>query len=43
MREANYFLRLHHQLKLGDNEQIVYLVKESTELKKILASIINKL
>lgn len=43
MREANYFLRLHQQLKLGDNEQIVYLVNESTELKKILASIINKL
>ena len=43
MREANYFLRLHQQLKLGEIEQNSYLVKESDELKRILASIINKL
>ena len=43
MREANYFLRLHQQLKLGEIEQNSYLVKESDELKRILGSIINKL
>ncbi len=43
MREAIYFLRLHQQLKLGELEQNSYLVKESYELKRILASIINKL
>ena len=43
MREANYFLRVFHKLKLGDNSKSEYLVNESTELKKILASIINKL
>jgi four helix bundle protein len=43
IREANYFLRVFHKLKLGDNSKSEYLVNESTELKKILASIINKL
>jgi len=41
--EANYFLRVFKELKLGDLEQCEYLVTESSELKKILASIINKL
>jgi len=43
MRESNYFLRIFNQLKLGDEESSKYLVKESSELKLILASIINKL
>jgi four helix bundle protein len=43
MREANYFLRIFNTLKIGDAQSCEYLVKESTELKLILASIINKL
>ena len=43
MRESNYFIRLHNRLKLGDVEKSVYLVNESSELKLILASILNKL
>jgi four helix bundle protein len=43
MRESNYFLRIFNQLKIGDVKMSEYLVKESSELKLILASIINKL
>ncbi len=43
MREANYFLRIFNHLKIGDLKQCEYLVKESSELKLILASIMNKL
>lgn len=43
MRESNYFLRIFYQLQVGDVKQCEYLVKESSELKLILASIINKL
>ncbi|HAB54675.1 MAG TPA: four helix bundle protein [Ignavibacteriales bacterium] len=43
MRESNYFLRIFNHLKLGDDKISEYLVKESSELKLILASIINKL
>jgi len=43
MRESNYFLRIHSSLKLGDIEKNDYLVNESSELKRILASILNKL
>ncbi len=43
MRESNYFLQIFSQLKLGDMKSSEYLVKESSELKLILASIINKL
>jgi four helix bundle protein len=43
MRESNYFLRIFNELKLGDSKQCEYLVKESHELKLILASILNKL
>jgi four helix bundle protein len=43
MRESNYFLRIYNRLQLGDVEQNKYLVNESSELKKILASILNKL
>ncbi len=43
MRESNYFLRIFNHLKIGDMKQSEYLVIESSELKSILASIINKL
>ena len=43
IRESNYFLRVFNQLKLGDPKINEYFVKESSELKLILASIINKL
>jgi four helix bundle protein len=42
MRESNYFLRVFYQLKLGDVQQCSNLVNESSEIKLILASIINK-
>lgn len=43
IREANFFLRIFYDLQSGDMRQCEYLVKESSELKSILASIINKL
>ena len=43
MRESNFFLRIFNQLKIGDSKKCDYLVKESLELKLILASIMNKL
>lgn len=43
MRESNYFLRIFLRLQHGDCKQAEYLVKESSELQSILASIINKL
>ncbi len=43
MRESNYFLRIFNQSKVGDVKQSEYLVKDSSEFKSILASIINKL
>ena len=43
MRESNYFLRIFNNLKIGDMKQSENLVNESSELKSILASIINKL
>lgn len=43
MRESHYFLKVFHQLQLGDIKQCEYLVSESSELKLILGSIINKL
>ena len=43
MRESNYFLRIFDQLNFGDAKTCKYLVKESSELKRILASIMNKL
>lgn len=43
MRESNYFLRIFNQLKIGDMNKCESLVKESSELKLILAAIINKL
>ncbi len=43
MRESNYFLRIFNQLKIGDVNKCEALVQESSELKLILAAIINKL
>lgn len=43
MRESNYFLRIYGSLELSDADKNIYLVNESSELKRILASIINKL
>lgn len=43
MREANYFLRIFYNLNSGDVKHCEYLVKESSELKSILASIMNKI
>ena len=43
IRESNYFLRVFNQLGMGDVKMSENLVKESSELKLILASIINKL
>ena len=43
MREANYFLRIYDRLQLGEVERCTYLVNESTELKRILGSILSKL
>ena len=42
-REANYWLRVLKALETQSNEELDSLIKESTELKNILASIINKL
>lgn len=43
MRESNYFLRIFYQLKIGDVKKCEFLVRESSELRLILASILNKL
>ena len=43
MRESNYFLKIFNRLKLGDVQKNEYLVDESSQLKRILASILNKL
>ena len=43
MRESSYFLKIFNRLKLGDVQKNEYLVNESLELKRILASILNKL
>lgn len=43
MRESNYFLKIFERLDLGEHRKCSVLVKESTELKLILASILNKL
>ncbi|PCJ80868.1 MAG: four helix bundle protein [Flavobacteriales bacterium] len=43
MRESNYFLKIFKSLKLGDVQKNECLVNESSELKRNLASILNKL
>jgi len=43
MREANYWLRLlGRMLHKSDNEEILYLINESDQLKNILGSIVTK-
>ncbi|MBU3663911.1 MAG: four helix bundle protein [Bacteroidetes bacterium] len=42
-RESNYWLRVLKALETQSNEELDSLIKESMELKNILASIINKL
>ncbi|MCG9879764.1 MAG: four helix bundle protein [Bacteroidia bacterium] len=42
-RESNYWLRVLKALEEKTNEELDLLTKESSELKNILASIINKL
>ena len=43
IREANYLRRLFSMLDFGNKEQCSHLVQESSELKKILGTILNKL
>jgi four helix bundle protein len=43
MRESNYFLKVFNGLDWGDVAKRKYLIRESEELKKILASILNKI
>lgn len=43
MRESNYFLKVFNGLEWGDQPQRKYLIQESDELKRILASILNKI
>lgn len=43
IQEANYFLRIFNELKLSDSVHCENLVNEPTELKRNIASIINKL
>ena len=45
MRESNYWLRITAKcfnFEKKGNDKLLYLVSESMELKKILASILNK-
>ena len=44
MRESNYWLRLTKEVidKSLDNNELEWLINESTELKKILGSIVQK-
>lgn len=44
MRESNYWLRIINEIKETDdnNNELLYLIKESEELKNILGAIIQK-
>lgn len=42
-RESNYWLRVLKALQDEENDELNYLTQESNEIKKILASILNKL
>jgi four helix bundle protein len=41
-RESNYWLRIMKRTKIGDQQMVRKLVKESGEIKAILATIFNK-
>jgi len=43
MREANYWLRVILGVELIKNDKLMYLIKESNELKLILGSIVSKI
>ncbi|MFH1320141.1 MAG: four helix bundle protein [Bacteroidota bacterium] len=43
IRESHFFLKVFLRLKQGDTGKCQQLVKEGSELKRILASILNKL
>lgn len=42
IREANYWLRIMESIKIGNQDEVKRLIKESGELKLILGSIYNK-
>ena len=42
MRESNYWLRIIDGIKEVSNEELVFLIQESKELKLILGAIVNK-
>jgi hypothetical protein len=41
MRESNYWLRVLKEIE-AENEELIFLLNESVELKKILGSINSK-
>lgn len=41
-RESNYWLRIMERTKIGNQQEVKRLVKESGEIKAILATIFNK-
>jgi len=42
-RESNYWLRVLKALQETNDDELNYLIQESNELKKILATILNKM
>lgn len=42
MRESNYCLRICNSLKIENNDELDFILKESEELKRILGSISTK-
>ena len=42
IRESNYWLRIIQSININDNDELIYLIKESIELKNILGSIVQK-
>lgn len=43
IRESNYWIRILKALDENPNEELIFLEKESNELKAIFATIINKM
>ncbi|MDY0279120.1 MAG: four helix bundle protein [Clostridia bacterium] len=41
-RESNYWLRVLKALQEKDDNELAFLIQESDEIKKILATIVNK-
>ena len=42
MRESNYWLRIINRILENKENELLFLIKESNELKKILGSIVQK-